>query len=133
MAETSTEEKELSTAQHRLIAALLVSRNVREACKASKTPERTAWTWLQQPRFKAALASAEAGQIGESTRRLMTLTESAVDVLKDVLQDKEAAHSVRIRAAQLVIESALKLRELQNVEARLAALEAALYAKPEAS
>ena len=131
MAENSTESKELTPAQHRLIAALLVARNTREACKAANIAERTAYTWLADPRFLAALSSAEGGQLSDATRRLLNLADTAIDTLEAVLSDATAAASVKVRAAGLVLDQLLALRELKNVESRLAALEAALYAKPE--
>lgn len=131
MTENGTQSEELSTAQHRLIAALLVSRGVRAACDVAKVPERTAYRWLHEPRFQAALSSAEGGQIENAVRRLAALADKAIDELEAVLVDTEAPRSVKVRAAGLVLDQLLQLRELRNTEARLAALEAALYAKPE--
>ena len=59
------------------------------------------------------------------------LADKAIDALEAVLVDTEAPRSVKVRAAGLVLDQLLQLRELRNTEARLAALEAALYAKPE--
>ena len=123
-------ERELTSQQHRFIAALLVSKNTREACKLANVGERTAYRWLAEPRFTAALSSAEGGQIGDATRRLLALADTAIGELEAVLVDATAPRSVKVRAAGLVLDQLLALRELRNTEARLAALEAALYAKP---
>lgn len=128
MAENGTQTKERTPAQRRLLAALLVSRNVREACKAAGIAERTAYSWLADSQFAAALAALEGQAIDEAARRLVQLTGSALDVLEAVLSDEAAPRSVRVRAAVAVLDELLKLRELRNVEARLAALEAAYAA-----
>lgn len=130
MAENDTESKELTLAQHKLIAALLISRNIRAACKVANIPERTAFRWLGDVRFQAALESAEGEQIADVTRRLLVLSDQAIDVLQAVLQSETASYPIKVRAAALVLEQLISLRELRNTESRLAALESAIYAKP---
>ena len=131
MAESGIQPKELTTAQHRLIAALLATRTIRAACELAGVAERTAYRWLGDPRFIAALASAEAEQINSATRRLLQLTDKAIDTIEGVLDDKAAPAVLRVRAAGLALEQLVTLRNLRNGEARLSALEAALYAVPE--
>jgi hypothetical protein len=131
MAENGTDSsKPLSAAQHKAIAALLVSRNLRDAAKVADVPERTLWRWAGDPRFLAALHSAEGGLIETSMRRLLQLSEKAIDQLDSLLDSPKP--ELRLRAAQTVLDQLLTLRELTNVESRLAALEAIQYVKPEA-
>ena len=129
MAENGTESKPLTAQQHRAITALLISKNIREAAKASGIPERTLWRWAGDPRFLAALHSAEGGLIETSMRRLLQLSKKAIDQLESLLEYPKA--EVRLRAAGMVLDQLLVLRELTNVESRLAALELAMYAKPD--
>jgi hypothetical protein len=111
---------------------MLVSRDLRSAAKASGIPERTLWRWAGDPRFLAALHSAEGGLIEASMRRLLQISEKAIEALDVVLSDESAGDALRIRAAGMVLDQLLVLRELTNTESRLAALEAVTYAKPEA-
>jgi hypothetical protein len=129
MALNGTESKPLTAAQHRAIAALLVSKNIRAAAEASGTPLRTMWNWAGDPRFLAALHSAEGGLIETSMRRLLQLSDKAIDTVESLLDSPKP--ELRLRAAGMVFDQLLTLRELTNTESRLAALEAALYAKPE--
>ena len=76
----------------------------------------------------AALAGAEADMLDAATRRLLQLQEGAIETVQAIMQDGEANASVRLRAAQAVLDYLLKLRELRNVEQRLTALEMA-YAR----
>lgn len=130
MAENGTQDKPLTAQQHKAIASLLVSKNIRAAAEASGTPERTLWRWCGDPRFLAALHSAEGAIVTDATRRLLQLADKAIGVLETVLDSTTAPASIKVRAAGLVLDQLLTLRELQNTESRLAALEAALYAKP---
>jgi transposase len=122
MADNGTE---LTTRQQRTIAALLAARNVREAAKQVKVPERTVYTWLAEPAFRAALYEAEGHLIDAATRRLLHHQDVALTVILTIMADRDNPAGVRLRAAQSVLEQLLKLRELRNVEQRLTALELA--------
>jgi hypothetical protein len=115
---------ELTSRQQRTVAVLLAARNVREAAKQAKVSERTVYTWLGEPAFRAALYEAEGHLIDAATRRLLHHQDVALTVILSVMADKNNPASVRLRAAQTVLEQLLKLRELRDIEARLSALEA---------
>ncbi|MFM8320970.1 MAG: transposase family protein [Chloroflexota bacterium] len=117
---------ELTPRQQRTIAALLQARNVSDAARMAGVGERTLYRWMGDPLFRAALASAEGDAIDQATRRLVGLQDGAIDLLQAMLEDPTAAAAVRLRAAQSVLDYLLKLRELRDVEARLAALEKAV-------
>ncbi len=116
----------LKPKQQQAVIALLQHPNVAEAAKAVGIGERTLWRWIGEPEFAAAVAAAEGGAIDEATRRLVQMQTSSLDVLQAVLDDRRVPIAIRMRAAGMAIDFMLKLRELRNVEARLAALEAAM-------
>ena len=128
MAENGRQTKDLTPAQRRAIAALLTERNARAAAAKAKVAERTLYRWLADPDFAVALAAAEGDIIAGATRRLLQLQDKAIDAVDAVFGDGETSAAVKLRAAQLTIDAMLKLRELRNVEGRLAALEAAAAA-----
>jgi hypothetical protein len=119
--------KELTTAQRKAIPHLLAARSVEEAAKAAGVSERTLYRWMADHVFAAALAAAETNAIDYAVRRLITLSDSAVEALKTVLSDDTASATTKVRAALGVLDSLIKLRELRNIEARLVALEKAYY------
>jgi flagellar motility protein MotE (MotC chaperone) len=121
-------DTDLTTRQQRTIAALLAARNVREAAKQVKVPERTVYTWLAEPAFRAALYAAEGHLIDAATRRLLHHQDVALTVILTIMANPDNPAGVRLRAAQSVLEQLLKLRELRNIEQRLTALET-LYAQ----
>lgn len=119
----------ISGRQSKAIAALLSSKNVPEAAAAVGLGERTLYRYLSDPAFRLALSNAEAEAIDNATRRLVTLTDLAIDTIAEVLSDSASSAGVKIRAAGQVLDYLLKLRELRNIEQRLLILEAASYAE----
>ena len=124
MEEKSTQE--LTKGQRRAIEALLNTKSVREAAELAELGERTVFRYLGDPFFRQQLSAAEGDLIDQATRRLLALQGAALDTFEGVLANEEASDTVRLRAAQSVLDSLLKLRELRNIEARLVALESAI-------
>ena len=115
---------ELSAKQHRTISALLSTKSVIEAAAATGQGERTIYRWLSEPDFRQALSAAEGVLIDVATRRLLQLQGGALDTLEALLGgDADISAGVRLRAAQVVLDHLLKLREMRDIEQRLAALE----------
>jgi hypothetical protein len=120
---------ELTTRQRKAVACLLSERNALAAAKAAGVGERTLFRWLADPVFRVAVREAEADAIDTASRRLVGLSDTAIDTLAGILTDEETAPALKLRAAQAILDHLLKLRELATVEARLAALEAAQAAR----
>lgn len=115
----------LSSKQKRAILALLATNTVIAAAKMAGIGLSTLEHWLSDPTFRAYLAGAEVDMIDAATRKLLQLQDSAIDTVTAIMQDGEANAFVRLRAAQIVIDSLLRLRELRNLEQRIVALELA--------
>ena len=113
--------------QAKLIAAMLdpAHKTQAAACDAAGVPLRTAQTWLSDdPVFQADLRAAELAMVSHAARRLLALTDSAISALADNLDEySKPAHS--LRAAALVLANSRQWRELEALDARIAALEAA--------
>lgn len=114
---------ELSTNQRVAIAALLSSKTIGEAATQAGCGERTLYTWLTDAAFRAELNAAEGEVIDAATRRLIALQDKAIAALETILIGKKQRANHKLRAAEIVLSQMLKLRELRNLEARLAALE----------
>lgn len=116
----------LTSNQKRALAAILASKSLVAASQACGLSEKTLQRYLTDQRFRAALAAAESDVIDQATRRLLALTGLAVDTLDRVLTDPAARDAVTLRAAQMVIDGLLRLRELA-IEKRISELESAVY------
>ena len=119
-----SEKVSLSPAQVRAVAAIMATRTVTAAAAEAKVTTKTIYRWLaDDPAFSAALAHAEGDMLATTSRAILAVTLTAVDTLKTVLEDPEASHGVRVRAADLFLTHATRLYELRTLEARLTALE----------
>ena len=72
----------------------------------------------------AQLRKAEGDAIDESVRRLISVSAAADSTIVSIMTNRDNPPGVRLRAAGMVKESLVRLRELRNYEERLAALEA---------
>lgn len=109
-----------------MIAALLDPQNRTQdaACRVARVPRRTLANWLRDdPEFVADLRAAESELLGETLRRLLTVGPAAVGVIVGIMADRDAPATVRLRAAQQVIDNTARLRELHITDARLTELE----------
>lgn len=125
MTDSDSDNQKLDPGQVQAIAALLTEKDTKSAAAKAGISEATIYRWLREDTdFKAALHAAEAQLIDQAVRRLAGAANDAIGVLVTIMNNKRAAASVRVRAATVVIEQLVKLRELNNFEERLAAVEA---------
>jgi hypothetical protein len=111
--------------QEEAIAALLVHRNLEEAAKAAGIAPKTLFRWTKVPEFDAAYREARRAAFGQSIARLQQATSAAATTLLKVMVDSNAPYSVRVRAADSVLNHARHSIEIEDVEVRVRALEEA--------
>ena len=111
--------------QEEAIAALLTQRNIDEASKAVGIAPNTLLKWMKQPEFDTAYREARRATFRQSVARLQQASGAAVSTLLKIMVDATAPHSTRVRAADSVLDHAAKAIEIEDIEARVAALEAA--------
>jgi len=130
----STKGRKMATAngaltpkQHKALAALLSETTVTAAAAAANIGERTLHTWLHEPAFADAYTALRHEAVGLAVGRLQHATGIAVDALIDVLDTEytPAPAAVRVSAAKVIIEYAIRFRELDELERRIAQLEQA--------
>lgn len=120
----ATNGRDLTIRQRRAISALLSTRTVNAAAKRAKVGERTLHRWIAEDEaFVLALREAEAGVVDDATRQLLTLQGAAISVFARLMEGSDVSPAVRLRAAQTVLEYALRLRESRDFEERLERLE----------
>jgi len=118
----------LSPRQQAFVTALLTAPTITHAMAAAKVPERTAYRWLADPIFLAAYRQAKRDALGHATGRLAVLADEAVETVQAILKDPEAPATVRLAAAKAVLDTALKVAEVEDLQARIKALEQAANA-----
>jgi hypothetical protein len=93
--------------------------------RACKTPVRTLYRWLGEPDFDKAFRVARRKAFGQATARLQHGSSAAATTLLKVMLDPNTSASRRVRAAECVLAHAAKAIEIEDVEARVEALEQA--------
>ena len=112
--------------QDQAIAALLSERTIAAAAKKAQVSERTLYTWLDDPAFAEAYRKARREVVQQAIARLQQASGDAVNALRSIARNTKAPMSVRVSAASKILELAIKAVELEEIEARLSVLEAAL-------
>ena len=105
------------------IAALLTNRNVEEAASAIQVSTKTLLRWMKEPEFDKAYRSAKRSTFKQAVGRLQQAAPAAVTTMLKTIVDPNAPASVRIRAAECILNHAIKAIELEDIDARLTELE----------
>jgi hypothetical protein len=110
--------------QEEAIAALLTQRNIDEAARTAGISTRTLMRWLRVPGFQAAYREARRMAYSQAVARLQQGATAAATTLLKTMIDPGTPASVRVRAAECVMNHATKAIEIEDIEARVSALEA---------
>ncbi len=120
-------DPEISDRQERFLEALMTSATVTAAAAKAKVGERTAFRWLaQDPRFRTAYRQARRASVEQSMVLIGSGVAIATSTLLKICSDTAAPASARVAAAGKVLDMALRSLEMDDLSARLEALEAAL-------
>ena len=105
------------------IAALLTHRSVEDAARAVDLNHNTLLKWLTFPDFVTEYRTARREVVTQSVARLQQATGAAGTVMLKLMTDPNVPAAVRLRAAECVFDRAMKGIEIEDIEARVAALE----------
>ena len=106
------------------IAALLTQRNIEEAAKVVGIASNTLLSWMKVPEFQTDYREARRAAFGQAIARLQQGTSAAATTLLKTMIDPATPASVKVRAAEAIFNHAAKGIEIEDIEARVAALEA---------
>jgi hypothetical protein len=112
------------------IVALLTHRTIEEAARSIGVDPKTLFRWMKEPEFDADYRAAKRASYGQSIARLQQGSSPAATTLLKIMIDPSVPASVRVRAADSVLNHAAKAIEIEEIEARVAALEQAASGKP---
>ena len=115
----------LKPKQQAAILALLSNRTVEDAARVAKVSPRTLYRWQQEPQFNAAYRKARRASFGQAAARLQQASSAAVSTILKVMVDPGTSASTKLRAADSVLDHGAKALELEDIAARVAALEQA--------
>ena len=107
------------------IAALLTERNQVEAARVAGVGIATLLRWHKLPEFQTAYRDAKRAAFSQSIARLHQMSSAAVSTLGKIMVDANAPASTRVRAADTILNHTTKAIEIEDIAARVAALEEA--------
>ena|ERR1700722_10813227 len=105
------------------ILALLSQRSIEDAARAAGVGPRTLYRWMKEPEFDAAYREGKRAAFSQSIARLHQMASAAVTTLGKAMIDPSTPPATKVRAADSILDHTAKAIELEDMEARLAALE----------
>jgi len=105
------------------LAALLSEPTLEAAAKKVGVSISTLSRWMTIPEFAEKHRAARRDSVSAATTALQRHAAGAVATLAAVMDNPEAPPAVRVSAARSVLDLAYRAAELDDVLARLAALE----------
>lgn len=125
-ATSGTEQGGLTPRQEQFLSALLTENSITTAAKRANCAHRTAQRWLKQPQFPEAYRQARREGVARATSRLQAVSAEAVETLRSILSQADAPAYSRVAAARVILDSALRAQELEELDVRIETLERAL-------
>ena len=117
---------DLTVKQNKAAKILIAGGDYVEAASAADVTTRTIHRWLDAPAFHDAVAKGKTAAIDAASVRLAGGMDKAIGVMLRIMEDDQAAPSIRLRAANYLLGHALRYIEMQDVIARIEAIEARL-------
>lgn len=114
---------DINAKQQSAILALMRTDTIAKAATAIGVGRRTLDRWLKDTDFVAAYREAQRQVFSVSMAQLQRLTGRAVDELGKVLRDKKTPARTKVTAARTILENARAAIELDDISARLEAME----------
>ena len=106
------------------IGALLTEASIEEAAHKAGVGSRSIYRWLREDEaFQAAYNRAKREVVRQAQTRLQQATGKAVAALIAVIDDPLVQASARVSAAKAILEYAIRAVEIDDLEARIQALE----------
>ncbi len=115
----------LTPKQQKAIAALLTEPTVERAAARVGIGHRTLHRWQHEDvTFANAYRDARRAAVTQAIARLQQASSAAVTTLESVMADDTERGATRVAAARVVLQLALRAVELEDLEQRVAMLEA---------
>ena len=115
----------MSNTQKELALEVLTSGlSVEKASEMANVSRQTIYNWMKQKTFQRALKARQREYFERLSRRMMTITLKALDVIEESLTSRSEAN--RLRASGLALSSLPQVLSLTEFEERITELEEAL-------
>ena len=95
----------------RAVAALVACSTTKEAARVAGMGESTLRAYKSDPEFVELYTTARHELLDTSVKALQSKFSVAVDVICEIMTDKEASPSVRLSAANSIIQNVVRLTD----------------------
>ena len=112
------------------ISALLTQRSIEDAARVVGVGVSTLRRWMRIPEFDAAYRQVRRDAVWQSIARLQQNSGPAAATILKIMVDPDAPKSCRLRAAERVFEYGLRAIEVEDLQARVSALERGAHPGP---
>ncbi len=120
----------LTGRQQKGLEALLSEPTITRAAEVAAVGERTLRRWLAEPAFRAAVNAARRESFGQAIGLTQKYAPVAVATLVKVMQDASGGPSAKVSAAATMLKFGREGIELDDLAARVEALEQAAAVPP---
>ena len=114
MAKTKTVSDEI------IVSALLQNSTVEKAAEAAGVSPRTIYSRMREREFRGLYSQAKAEMLRSAVVKMNGKLSAAVDEIAEIMTDKGVNPSVRLQAAQTILNNAGKYNELLAAAERTA-------------
>jgi hypothetical protein len=114
-------EKGLTTLQMKAVPLILASKTITEGVKKAGTTRETFYQWMRDDEFKGEFIRQRQELVDIALHALNASAVDAVKVMRDLLSAE--GESVRLRAAQTILDNIFKSIEFENIEKRIDEIE----------
>ncbi len=104
-----------STKDEKLLAALIASTTIREAAKTAKISESQVYAKLKNEEFRKRYDELRAAMLLHVTVSLQNHLQTAVATLAALCEDAETPPTVRVSAANAIIQNYVKLYDSEQM------------------
>lgn len=121
MTENDQATEQLTSTQELLISCLVSGLNITAAAKAAGIGDKTARRWLKLPHFQRAYKDAQRSLFDQALTGLMLKVDKAIATLDRNMT--EASPYTQVSAAKIVLEQAIAVHKMSELEQKVAQLE----------
>lgn len=122
MTATIQNRPDLSYKQTKAIAEIITGGSIIEGCERAGISKSSFYEWMKDETFKDAFIAEQNNLFESSLKDLKGLSSEAVEHLGALLRGS-LNENVKLRAIALVLEHAIKAKEIEGIETRLQAIE----------
>jgi hypothetical protein len=115
----------LSRKQLKAIPVIISAKTITEGVKQAGISKTLFYDWMKDDNFRNEFIAKQNDVIEAALKELKGLSSEAVESLGKLLRETEN-ENIRLKAIALILDHTIKIKELEDIEKRLEALEGRL-------